>query len=126
MEVADSETEGEIHEKTPHKTRLDQFDVVIDENQTDGKKCENKMTLPYLTKYEKTRILAIRTLQITQGSALYIKRDWEEFQDMTAHEIAEAELEERTLPFKVRRFFSDNSYEEWKLDELKEVNNNRA
>ena len=95
-------------------------------NQTGCKRREVKMTLPYLTKYEKARILALRTLQITQGSALYIQRDWEEFQDMTALEIAEEELEQRTLPFKVTRFFSDKSYEEWSLDELKEVKNGQV
>ena len=123
MDNADSESDEEIMEKPSDKTVHDQFEVVVDEHQTDCKKCEIKMTLPYLTKYEKARILSIRTLQITQGSALFIQRDWDQFQNMTSFEIAEEELEQRTLPFKVRRFFSDKSYEEWSLGELKEVNN---
>ena len=80
------------------------------------------MTLPILTKYEKTRILSLRANQIIRGSDLFIELYPEKLAKMNAMEIAEEELEMRSLPFKIRRFFPDQTYEEWSLTELKQDN----
>ena len=81
---------------------------------------EERMTLPILTKYEKARILGLRANQIIKGSPLFIDLDLEDLKKMTALGIAERELALRMIPFKIRRFFPDNTFEDWSLGELKE------
>jgi len=37
---------------------------------------------------------------------------------MTAIQIAERELLERKIPFKIRRYLPNNGYEEWELNDF--------
>jgi DNA-directed RNA polymerases I, II, and III subunit RPABC2 len=77
-----------------------------------------KLTLPILTKYEKVKVLAFRASQICQNSPIYTSIEPEDLKKMTALDIAEKELESRSIPFKIRRYFPDKSYEDWSLEEL--------
>ena len=72
-------------------------------------------TLPFLTKYEKTRILGIRTKQLNEGAKPYI--------DVNAtiidgYIIAQLELEHKRLPFIIRRPIPNGGSELWKLQDL--------
>jgi len=72
-------------------------------------------TLPFLTKYEKTRILGIRTKQINNGSSIFI-----DVADDVVDEyiIACKELEAKVLPFIIQRPLPNGKSEFWKLDDL--------
>ena len=98
--------------------------MIAEENESSTEKNEERMTLPILTKYEKARILSLRASQIIRSSALWIHITPEELQRMTAMEIAEKEFEMKKIPFVVRRFFPDKSFEDWSLNELKDYNSN--
>ena len=74
----------------------------------------NRLTLPYLTKFEKARILGARSLQISMGAPLMIKHNLE----TDSLEIAARELKDRKIPITIRRFLPNGEYEDWKLDEL--------
>ena len=50
------------------------------------------------TRFEKTRIISARTLQIVMGAPILIKSD-----GMTPLEVAKAEFEQDVLPITVRR-----------------------
>ncbi|MBI5332779.1 MAG: DNA-directed RNA polymerase subunit K [Candidatus Aenigmarchaeota archaeon] len=50
------------------------------------------------TRFEKTRIISARTLQIVMGAPILIKTD-----SMTPLEVAKAEFEQDVLPITVRR-----------------------
>jgi len=68
-----------------------------------------------LTQYEKTRILGFRTNQLAQGALPYIP--------VPDHirkpiEIAKMELEQRRLPFIIKRPMPDGSFEYWRLCDL--------
>lgn len=76
---------------------------------------KNYKTSPFLTKYEKTRILSERTQQLANGSLSYLKNP-EAYN--TIYEIALMELEQKKLPFIIKRPLS-NSIEMWKLEDLK-------
>jgi DNA-directed RNA polymerases I, II, and III subunit RPABC2 len=76
------------------------------------------VSLPVLTKYEKAKILGIRAVQITKGSPLYITIDHHELSKLNVLEIAEKELTARRIPFTIRRFMPDDTFEEWALNEL--------
>jgi len=75
-------------------------------------------TLPILTKYEKTRILGIRTKQLETGAKPFITlpQDMPAIIDMNL--IAEMELKQSVLPFIVKRGLPNGSVEFWKLKDL--------
>ncbi len=75
----------------------------------------NHKSQPFLTQYEKTRILGFRTNQLAQGALPYIS--------VPNHirnplEIAKMELEQRRLPFILKRPMPDGSFEYWRLTDL--------
>jgi len=72
-------------------------------------------TLPFLTKYEKTRILGIRCKQINNGSQIFVdvKDDV-----LDGYIIACKELEEKKIPFIIQRPIPSGACEYWKLADL--------
>lgn len=72
-------------------------------------------TIPILTKYEKTRILGIRAKQINDGAKPFIKID-ETMID--GYLIALKELEQKKIPFIIRRPLPNRGSEYWKIDDL--------
>jgi len=71
-------------------------------------------TTPALTKYERTKILAERASQITNGSPILIP-DSDTFTN--TYEIAVKELKEKRLPFIIKRPYG-NTFEYWKVNDL--------
>ena len=72
-------------------------------------------TLPFLTKYEKTRILGIRTKQLNEGAKPYIDVN---STIIDGYIIAQLELEHKRLPFIIRRPIPNGGSELWKLQDL--------
>jgi DNA-directed RNA polymerase I, II, and III subunit RPABC2 len=75
----------------------------------------NHRSPPFLTQYEKTKIIGLRTNQLSQGARPYIAIP-EYMTDVW--EIARLELEQRRLPFLVRRPMPDGTHEYWRLSDL--------
>lgn len=75
-------------------------------------------TVPILSKYEKTKILGLRTKQINYGAKPFISVD-EEVID--GYVIAERELMEKKIPFIIKRPISNNKFEYWRLEDLEIV-----
>jgi DNA-directed RNA polymerase I, II, and III subunit RPABC2 len=77
---------------------------------------EDRITMPYLTKYERVRILGTRAKQISLGAKILVNNI-----DLTTKshiEIATIELELGVIPFKIRRPLPNGQVEEWKISEL--------
>jgi len=72
-------------------------------------------TLPFLSKYERTRILGERAKQINDGAKPFIVSDPSV---IDGYLIALKELEERKLPFIIRRPLNNGASEYWKLKDL--------
>ena len=72
-------------------------------------------TLPFLSKYERTRILGERAKQINDGARPFVTMDPSV---IDGYLIALKELEERKLPFIIRRPLSNGGSEYWKLKDL--------
>lgn len=72
-------------------------------------------TIPYLTKYEKTRVLGLRTKQINSGAPIFVDEDPT---ILDGYLIAEKELMERKIPFIIRRPMPGGGSEYWKLSDL--------
>jgi DNA-directed RNA polymerase I, II, and III subunit RPABC2 len=96
------------HEETETLSR-----VVRDENGRIVDPCHK--TLPFLTKYEKTRILGIRTKQLNEGAKPYIDVNPT---IIDGYIIAQLELEHKRLPFIIRRPIPNGGSELWKLQDL--------
>lgn len=77
-------------------------------------------TIPVLTKYEKTRILGIRTKQLNNGAEPYItsKVNITSEKVIDGYPIALRELEEKKLPFIIRRPLPGGGMEYWYLQDL--------
>ena len=72
-------------------------------------------TLPFLTKYEKARILGERANQINEGSPIFVKVDSDV---IDGYLIALKEFEERKIPFIIQRPIPNGTCEYWKLTDL--------
>ena len=75
---------------------------------------EDRITTPYMTKYERARILGTRALQISMNAPVMVELEGE----TDPLQIALKELRQRKIPITVRRFLPDGSYEDWNVDEL--------
>jgi DNA-directed RNA polymerase I, II, and III subunit RPABC2 len=75
---------------------------------------DQRTTTPYLTKYERARLLGTRALQISMNAPVTVNLEGE----TDPLEIAMKELREQTLPLMVRRYLPDGSYEDWEIGEL--------
>jgi DNA-directed RNA polymerase I, II, and III subunit RPABC2 len=75
-------------------------------------------TLPFLTKYEKTRILGERTHQINSGAKPFITVEPD---IIDGYLIALKELEQKKIPFIVKRPLPNGGCEYWKLKDLEIV-----
>ena len=99
-----------------------QIEVLEEENQEDegemGRRPDKnieRITSSFMTKYEKARVLGTRALQISKNAPLMITPLPGE---SDPYKLAERELTEGRIPFIVRRYLPDGSYEDWKLSEL--------
>jgi len=73
-----------------------------------------RMTTPYLTKYERARVLGTRALQISMNAPVLVPLDGE----TDALQIAIKELSQRKIPLIIRRYLPDGSFEDWSVSEL--------
>jgi len=76
-------------------------------------------TIPYLTKYEKARVLGQRAKQIETGSKPFVKLP-ENIID--SYVIAELELREKKIPFIIKRPIPGGAFEYWNLKDLEIIN----
>ncbi|KAI8981978.1 RNA polymerase, subunit omega/K/RPB6 [Mycotypha africana] len=83
-------------------------------NTTGASERSEKLTTPYLTKYERARVLGTRALQISLNAPVMVELDGES----DALAIANKELREKKIPLIIRRFMPDGTYEDWKVKDL--------
>jgi len=76
---------------------------------------KERITPGFLTKYERARVIGTRALQISKNAPIMIDIDQNEIDPIA---IAEKELREKKVPFIIRRYLPDGTYEDWSVDEL--------
>jgi DNA-directed RNA polymerases I, II, and III subunit RPABC2 len=110
--------EGDVEEKEEQEQQDLEF-IEVGEHAQAGKEptqpSKEKITTRFLTKYEKARIIGARALQISKNAPIMVEPKPGEWDPL---KIAEKELLERKIPFIIRRYLPDNSYEDWRVDEL--------
>lgn len=75
---------------------------------------EHKITDPYITKYEFTRLIAYRDIQLRGGDSPRVKVD----KECNTLEIARKEVYERTIPLIIQRNLPDGRIEYWKISDM--------
>jgi DNA-directed RNA polymerase I, II, and III subunit RPABC2 len=80
-----------------------------------GEKDPAHTSLPFLTVYEKTKVLGTRANQIATGARPFVVVP-EHMTDPL--EIAKLELEQRRLPYIIKRPMPDGTFEYWRLSDL--------
>ncbi|KAH8552542.1 DNA-directed RNA polymerase II subunit F [Umbelopsis sp. PMI_123] len=104
------ETEAGLEE-----TRVEVLDDIATGNENaEMTESKERVTTPYMTKYERARVLGTRALQISLNAPVMIELNGES--DPLV--IAMKELREKKIPLIVRRFLPDNSYEDWHVKDL--------
>ncbi|KAF2095682.1 RNA polymerase Rpb6 [Rhizodiscina lignyota] len=75
---------------------------------------DKRTTTPYMTKYERARVLGTRALQISMNAPVLVDLEGE----TDPLQIAIKELREKKIPLVVRRYLPDGFYEDWTCEEL--------
>tara|TARA_X000000368_G_scaffold405522_1_gene382718 strand:- start:222 stop:704 length:483 start_codon:yes stop_codon:yes gene_type:complete len=75
-------------------------------------------TLPILTKYERARILGLRAKQINSGSDIFVDIPPSIFD---GYAIAKIELEQKKIPFIIRRPLPNGVSEYWSVKDLQQI-----
>ncbi len=110
-------------EEFENEDQIDVIDEDVQDENADGlavgghrrEKNLERITSTFMTKYEKARVLGTRALQISKNAPLMITPLPGE---SDPYKLAERELTEGKIPFIIRRYLPDGSYEDWKLSEL--------
>ncbi|KAL1284681.1 DNA-directed RNA polymerases I, II, and III subunit RPABC2 [Trichinella pseudospiralis] len=102
--------EDTVVERQPRLEVLESIDTEIEPD----RKTKIRITTPYMTKYERARVLGTRALQISMGAPVLVELE----DERDALEIARKELKARRIPLVIRRYMPDGSYEDWRVDEL--------
>lgn len=76
-------------------------------------------TLPFVSKFEKARILGVRAKQINNGASVMIDVPEHVIDGYT---IAQMEYEQKKIPFIVKRPLPNGTVEYWKFADLEQIN----
>ena len=75
----------------------------------------NHKTYPFLTKFERTKVIGLRSVQLSSGLKPFVTLEKHIIDPVV---IANLELEQKKIPFIIKRPISRNQYEYWPLQEL--------
>ncbi|XP_029446006.1 DNA-directed RNA polymerases I, II, and III subunit RPABC2 isoform X1 [Rhinatrema bivittatum] len=118
-----SRFDGDDFDDVEEDEGLDDLDNAEEEDQEnieilpsgEGQQANQKrITTPYMTKYERARVLGTRALQIAMCAPVMVELEGETDPLL----IAMKELKARKIPIIIRRYLPDGSYEDWGVDEL--------
>lgn len=76
-------------------------------------------TLPFVTKFERARILGVRAKQINNGASVMIDVPEHVIDGYT---IAQMEYEQKKIPFIIKRPLPNGTVEYWKFSDLEQIN----
>jgi DNA-directed RNA polymerase I, II, and III subunit RPABC2 len=76
---------------------------------------EPKKSMPFLTNFERTKIIGFRSTQLSLGARPFIAVP---FHVTDIKEIARLELQERRLPYILKRPMPNGTFEYWRLTDL--------
>ena len=76
---------------------------------------KEKKTIPFITKFEKAKLLGIRAEMISNSSPVLVNVP----KNITdSYKIALLEYKEHKIPLIIRRYFPNGDHEDWKFQDL--------
>jgi len=116
LDIYDSELDGNEYDIIVNETVTNDIEDFETFKKNYDKHKHKHITIPTLSKYERTRILSERTHQIENGSVIYLSNT-SAFND--AYSIAKEEFKQGKIPFIIRRPLPNlESFEYWKLEDM--------
>ncbi len=109
FDSSDDESVVELIESSDDDT----ISTLIDNNISSDNTNNTKITFPILTKYERCLLLSQRILQLINGSKPCVITD-----KYSPNDIALLELNERKIPFKIKRAMPNGNIEVWDINEF--------
>lgn len=107
QDMANNQGEGREHEEIQEENE--------DPDRPQGSENTERIATPFMTKYERARILGTRAMQISKNAPVFVELEPHETDPLL---IAEKELREKKIPFIIRRYLPDGSYEDWPISDL--------
>lgn len=106
----------EVSEESLTHGYSDEEGVVI-ERKSASVRVDNseRRTLSRMTKYEKAHVLGVRASQLSAGAPPFVDIG----NESNPLRIANLELNEKKIPFIIRRRLPDGSFEDWPIEELR-------
>lgn len=94
---------------------------ILYSNNENFKNLNNKIKecFPFITKFEKAKIIALRAEMIANGAIPLI--DIPSYM-ISSIDIATLEYLEKKIPLIIRRYHSDKTYEDWRLQDMIDIN----
>jgi len=113
--ISDEEDVTDLNIDDDEKEGINEdFKLLTYKNVIENIEKKPKKTMPILTKFEKARIMGVRLQQLAYGAKPRVNISGLK----SIQEILKKELEERKIPFIIRRNLPNGSYEDWKLEEF--------
>ncbi|KAI0232728.1 DNA-directed RNA polymerases I, II, and III subunit RPABC2 [Lamellibrachia satsuma] len=110
----DVDDEEPLDEVNDPEQEHDQVDILPAGDTGQQVEPQNRITTPYMTKYERARVLGTRALQIAMCAPVMVELEGE----TDPLQIAMKELKARKVPIIIRRYLPDGSFEDWGIEEL--------
>ena len=104
----------DINDEDNKDNEKNSFKLITYKNVLENMEKKPKKSIPYLTKFERARIIGTRLQQLAYGAKPRV--DTKGLNSI--QEIVEKELDERKIIFIIRRPMPDGTYEDWKLEEF--------
>ena len=115
--------EGDVSDDEDKISKDEELDVIEAEDEEDESHemvvpKNERVTRPFLTKYELVRIIGTRRKQLSLGAKPMIKVDGK----LSINEIVDEEIKLKMIPFKIKRPLPDsNKVEIWDFEELEVI-----
>lgn len=110
----DDEIEENGSDDTDNRTET-RFDIVDSVTTYENYYNQKKQTKPFLTKFERAKIIGTRAEMIANGSVALVNVP----RGVTsAYEIAKLEFNERRIPLMIRRYLPNGVAEDWRLEDM--------
>lgn len=90
------------------------YDIISVDKMYEQYYSNTKITKPYITRFEKAKILSVRAQQISEGAEIMVTPG----SNNSPKQIALLEFQQKKIPLLIRRYLPNGKYEDWRLTDL--------
>ncbi len=113
-EPDDMDDDDDVLDEVQEPESGERIELMTQDEHAGGVEPSKRITTPFMTKYERARVLGTRALQISMCAPIMVELEGE----IDPLQIAMKELKAKKIPIIIRRYLPDGSWEDWSIDEL--------